>query len=169
MHILKTASESLGGAMTIAHWIRPLVDQASIWEDGSRQIYLKAFLTVEVKDALETFFPERSLPIPEAVIHWDTLSLTNVIRRRVSAATDGKLGELSGVADRNIRSIETDIISKLPENKRWPREVVKRTAQLLDICFKRCESKQLQDCLITLEDINNLNNKVKEYRRVGDE
>ncbi len=90
--------------------IAPLLNHAPAWAE--RQIYLKAFLPIELDAYLASqspIFYQQSL---RAEIRWDVPKLAEILRRRVYVASQGRFGSLDALSSPALRDVETLIASR---------------------------------------------------------
>ncbi len=78
-----------------------LLQQNGEWQNN--RIYLKYFLPVDLKSALERRFPLLTSESKIAVIKWDLDTLTKVIRQRLQEASGGKYSSLRAISALPLR------------------------------------------------------------------
>lgn len=132
---IDAAPQTIHNPERAAMWLLPLIDHAQAL--GNQRIYLKAYLTSEIEPALRASYPEGRLPITFATITWDQALLSEVLRRRVSAASGTNFGSLDGISASYLRDVESKIVARLPENYQLPREAIVITRQIFIEALQR--------------------------------
>jgi len=106
-----------------ARWIMPLFERTPSWE--KQDIYLKAFLTTELEEHMESELASLRVQIPTNRIEWNSdFLLINVIRARVAAATNNLFNSLYAISSLDLREIELELVHGLPPERRLPRELL---------------------------------------------
>jgi hypothetical protein len=126
---IDNSTESKQDPARAASWIMPLLERAPAWEQSG--VYLKAFLTSELEAPLTAGLAERGLSIPAPRLEWKESHLLDVIRSRISAATNNRFNSLFAISTLDLREIEMELIQKLPRGRRLPRELIVLTRLVL--------------------------------------
>ena len=113
--------------------MEPLCEQALRW--AQQQVYLKAFLPLELETVIasraDTFYRNSR----HAVITWQIPDLAMILRRRVRVASRGKFDSLDAISSRALRNVETLIAQRA---RPLPRESIVLAGLVLDRYFARC-------------------------------
>jgi hypothetical protein len=145
-----------------AGWVLPLFEAAQGWE--ARRIFLKAFLTTEILPALSEQLRQWEIDLPTSSIQWDDTLLAEVVRLRVSAASETRFSSLDGISALDLRETELQIARQLPESLKLPREIILIVQQTLRHSLERRQAGQpaqiqRQDVLAALDWYSRLPNR----------
>lgn len=159
---LDGSTESKTNLIRAARWVLPLFAAARGWEE--HRIFIKGFLTTEIAPALIDQFNQWEIDLPTSTIHWDDTLLAEVVRLRVSAASESRFSSLDGISSLDLRETEQVIARQLPQSHKLPREIILIIEQTLRFSLERRQEGQLaqiqrQDILAALDWYSRLPNR----------
>lgn len=111
---------------TIANFFSPLMSHLNSW--GMRKVFIKSFLPIETKPELEKQHPPLFELSQSVTLTWTLPLLSDMIRRRVFFASEGKYGSMAPLALPDLREPEM-LLSK--EIAPLPREMLLLTKQVM--------------------------------------
>ncbi len=129
--------------ISILNW---LLSNVPKW--AARQIFVKFFLPNELKNEIRK---QLTSHVKIGIIEWSRDSLSEIIRRRLSVASDGLFDSLDAISDPGLRSAEETLA--YASRPRVPREVLMLTEQLLVEHVQRCGARdklEFQDLELAL-------------------
>jgi len=112
--------------------IKPLLDQAKGWEE--RRLFVKAFLPIETKSAVQEVYPLLTSPRNTVIIRWTRDLLTEMLRRRVAAATGTAPASLDMISAPGFRGVDLLVVNAVNP---LPREVLAFTSRMLHAMQQR--------------------------------
>ena len=88
--------------------LAPLLEHGADW--STRQFFIKLFLPCELQKAL----PRRlTKGAQSAIIRWDSKSLAEVLRQRLSAASGGGFDSLDAISHPSLRGAEEELLATI--------------------------------------------------------
>lgn len=127
-----------------ARWLAPLLEHAARW--AGQKIFLKAFLPEDTQRELFKQFPLARANFGVTALEWSPQHLTEMLRRRLYAASHGNYNSLDVIATPDMREVEWQIANTaLPR----PREAIALTQRVLDTYAARVGAHE--DNLTTLD------------------
>jgi hypothetical protein len=107
-------------------WIEPLLGVLKQWDQ--HETYLKFFLPINISEVPALI----DLPgLRSAALEWNDELLTELIRRRVYVASDGKFDSLDAISAPDVRNAELTLVRQLGETEKLPRHIIMRSKNLL--------------------------------------
>lgn len=111
---------------TIANFFSPLMPHLKSW--GMRKVFIKSFLPVETRPELELRHPALFELSQSVTLQWTLPLLSDMIRRRVYFASEGRYGSLAPFSLPDLREPEM-LLAK--EVNLLPREMLLLTKQVM--------------------------------------
>ncbi len=106
--------------------IKPLLDQAGRWRE--RRLFVKAFLPIETKSAIQQAYPLLTSRKNTVIIRWTRSLLAELLRRRVAAATGTEPASLDMISEPGFRGVDLRVVNAVEP---LPREVLAFTSRML--------------------------------------
>lgn len=111
---------------TISNFFAPLMPHLRSWE--MRKVFVKSFLPMETQPELERQHPVLFELSQSVTLKWTLPLLSDMIRRRVFFASEGKYGSLAPLASPDLREPEMLLAIEIPP---LPREMLLLTKQVM--------------------------------------
>ncbi len=126
-------------ALRVLRW---LLDNTSAWT--ARRIFTKFFLPAELESVLRRQMPHLlTSPAKVAIIEWTADALAEVIRNRVSVASEGMFDSLDAISNPGLHDVEEKLVHQV--RVRVPREVLVLTERLLVEHVQRAQARDKLD------------------------
>ncbi|MBN1814679.1 MAG: hypothetical protein JXA14_22760 [Anaerolineae bacterium] len=116
--------------------LEPLLRQMVPW--SARGLYLKLFLPIELQKILPN---ELTKHAQSAIIHWDLISLAEVLHRRLSASS-GRFSRLKAISTLALDDAEEQILSAIQASP-TPRELLVLVNRVIETHVRR-DSQELR-------------------------
>ncbi|MGQ9561856.1 MAG: hypothetical protein ACUVWA_15305 [Candidatus Oleimicrobiaceae bacterium] len=106
--------------------IKPLLDRASEW--SQKRLFLKAFLPIETKSAIQRDFPLLASQRKPVIIQWTRELLIELLQRRVAVALNTERASLDMLAYPGFRGVDARVVDVVDP---LPREVLAFASRML--------------------------------------
>ena len=111
---------------TIVDFFAPFVPHLRSW--AGRKIFIKSFLPLETRTALESHYPD-ILELSQSIsLQWTASLLSEMIRRRIYFASEGRYGSLAPISSPDLREPEMILAKGITP---LPREMLLLTKQIM--------------------------------------